>query len=421
MAAAESSESLQVFDDELWTLAPPVMFGWANRWQVLVLLIATRTHHQVESQLFGAPSYYNPFSLFPPPFLNTPRPAANDRVITQSVPTLRRPSASEETAPKQKRPGKQRRRRIRPKPSQSPVVVEPPGMIKETRMPSPEQASTGVSRLQNHNMHGNASVIGRSTVEPHGPLISHRLEEEKEKNLQLYQVHQWMSQLQSNEEKREEDKQHDARPGVSESASYSVYQSPPILSIPLSQGASHAGEDFEAPAGTFSPPPCAKHNGYYCPYTEDYPVETVTQVTRYLKWPLEKLFKDLRHLRSATPISTDGGALVCDSLTHAIRPGWVKNTDGRWLVALNTEEYEQHVTEVHCRYTTAPCNFIPPCYHALCQQRFNIQTLLVIDPINPHQGPFLSKCLFPSCCVCRVGVATTSTFEHTKSAFHQDL
>lgn len=52
------------------------------------------------------------------------------------------------------------------------------------------------------------------------------------------------------------------------------------------------------------------------------------------------------------------------------------------------------------RFESTQCNFVAPCFDASCQQRFNIQKLLVIDPTNPYKGPFLSQFLFPSCCVC---------------------
>ncbi len=97
------------------------------------------------------------------------------------------------------------------------------------------------------------------------------------------------------------------------------------------------------------------------------------------------------------------GGLVCDSVTRIIRAGWAKNTNGRWLVVINTDYYQQYVTEVICRHGTGSyCNFIPPCYHASCRQRYNTQKLLVIDPWNPYRGPFLSEFLFPSCCICFV-------------------
>lgn len=38
------------------------------------------------------------------------------------------------------------------------------------------------------------------------------------------------------------------------------------------------------------------------------------------------------------------GALVCDSITRVVRPGWVRNTANKWLVVINTEEYQQYVS-----------------------------------------------------------------------------
>ncbi|XP_015928463.1 neurotrophin 1 [Parasteatoda tepidariorum] len=161
-------------------------------------------------------------------------------------------------------------------------------------------------------------------------------------------------------------------------------------------------EEMKEPAGSKKPPGCAQYGRYYCSYKEDYPVDVVSQVIKYMKWPLEKLFRDLKQQRMPRIAENADGALVCDSITRMIRPGWAKNNNGRWVVIINTEQYAQFVTEVICRYDNSYCNFVPPCYQATCQQRYNTQTLLAIDPYNPHKGPFLSKFLFPSCCVCYV-------------------
>ncbi|KFM66176.1 Protein spaetzle, partial [Stegodyphus mimosarum] len=161
-------------------------------------------------------------------------------------------------------------------------------------------------------------------------------------------------------------------------------------------------DEMKEPAGSKKPPGCAQYGRYYCSYKEDYPIDVVSQVIKYMKWPLEKLFRDLKQQRLPRIAENADGALVCDSITRMIRPGWAKNNNGRWVVIINTEQYAQFVTEVICRYDNSYCNFVPPCYQATCQQRYNTQTLLAIDPYNPHKGPFLSKFLFPSCCVCYV-------------------
>jgi len=156
-------------------------------------------------------------------------------------------------------------------------------------------------------------------------------------------------------------------------------------------------------AGTQKEPECASSGRYYCTFKEDYPLKLVTEVTKYYKWPLEKLFRDL-HAQIMPKLAQDSsGNLVCDSITRVVRPGWARNTNERWLVVINTDNYHQYVTEVICQYgTNSRCNFIPPCYYSSCQQRYNTQKLLVIDPTNPYRGPFLSEFLFPSCCVCYV-------------------
>jgi hypothetical protein len=172
-----------------------------------------------------------------------------------------------------------------------------------------------------------------------------------------------------------------------------------------SQGSNNydSNDEDNGPSGSTKTPPCAQYGRYYCSYKEDYPIKVVTEVTKYYKWPLEKLFRDLRHQVMPTLANDNTGGLVCDSVTRIIRAGWAKNTNGRWLVVINTDYYQQYVTEVICRHGTGSyCNFIPPCYHASCRQRYNTQKLLVIDPWNPYRGPFLSEFLFPSCCICFV-------------------
>lgn len=155
--------------------------------------------------------------------------------------------------------------------------------------------------------------------------------------------------------------------------------------------------------GASKTPPCAHQGRFYCSYKEDYPVKVVTEVTRYYKWPLEKLFRDLRQQVMPKLANDNFGGLVCDSITRVVRPGWARNTNNKWLVVINTDQYQQFVTEVICRNGAAsPCNFIPPCYAATCSQRYNTQKLLVVDPWNPYKGPFLSEFLFPSCCICYV-------------------
>jgi hypothetical protein len=178
-------------------------------------------------------------------------------------------------------------------------------------------------------------------------------------------------------------------------------------------------EEAGQPGGASKTPPCGSHGRFYCSYKEDYPVKIVTEVSRYYKWPLEKLFRDLRQQVMPKLANDNFGGLVCDSITRVVRPGWAKNTNNRWLVVINTEQYQQFVTEVICRNgPSASCNFIPPCYQATCAQRYNTQKLLVIDPWNPYKGPFVSEFLFPSCCICYVppfpGGSSSGTSESTR-------
>lgn len=165
----------------------------------------------------------------------------------------------------------------------------------------------------------------------------------------------------------------------------------------------HRPEGQGGPVGTSKTPPCGNQGRFYCSYKEDYPNKVVGEVSKYYKWPLEKLFRDLRQQVMPKLANDNYGGLVCDSLTRVVRPGWARNTNNRWLVVINTDHYQQFVTEVICRNgPSAHCNFIPPCYQATCAQRYNTQKLLVIDPWNPYKGPFVSEFLFPSCCICYV-------------------
>lgn len=83
-------------------------------------------------------------------------------------------------------------------------------------------------------------------------------------------------------------------------------------------------------SGTSKTPPCAIAGRFYCSYKEDYPIKVVTEVTRYYKWPLEKLFRDLRQQVMPKLANDNYGGLVCDSITRVIRPGWARNTANRW-------------------------------------------------------------------------------------------
>lgn len=178
-----------------------------------------------------------------------------------------------------------------------------------------------------------------------------------------------------------------------------------------------AEEGSSGLAGSQKEPECGAHGRYYCTYKEEYPLKLVTEVTKYYKWPLEKLFRDL-HAQIMPKLAQDSsGSLVCDSITRVVRPGWARNTNERWLVVINTENYHQYVTEVVCQYgSNSRCNFIPPCYYSSCQQRYNTQKLLVIDPNNPYRGPFLSEFLFPSCCVCYVPSSSDSFQDKYRSS-----
>lgn len=170
-------------------------------------------------------------------------------------------------------------------------------------------------------------------------------------------------------------------------------------------------------AGSSKAPACASSGRHYCSFKENYPIEIVSKIAKYYKYPLESMFRDLQHQVMPTLAKDSTGGLVCDSATNLIRIGWAMNTNGRWLIVLNTEQYQQYITEVICRYRNgASCNFVPPCYRAKCLQRYNTQKLLVVDPAVPHKGPFLSEFIFPSCCVCHVESDKSYLLEEKKRA-----
>ncbi|XP_077504603.1 uncharacterized protein LOC144114619 [Amblyomma americanum] len=233
-----------------------------------------------------------------------------------------------------------------------------------------------------------------------------------ERHRRLFQVHHWMTAVpkgvalhQSPSDAETSGAKQGIQQQTSETSQHDVTH----------HSSSGLVEDFGPAVGTPAAPPCSEFNAVYCPYTEDYPIDVVIQVTKFLRWPLEKLFRDLRHLQSP-PLADDGSAaLACDTVTRIVRPGWAKNTDGRWFVVINTLYYEQFVTEISCRYENAPCNLVAPCFYATCQQRYNLQVLLVIDPTDPYKGPFLSRFLVPSCCVCSApgGDAQRTAEDHT--------
>lgn len=168
-------------------------------------------------------------------------------------------------------------------------------------------------------------------------------------------------------------------------------------------------------AGSTKAPPCASSGKHYCSYRENYPIETVSRIMKFYKYPLESMFKDMQQQVMPTLAKDNVGGLVCDTTTQLVRVGWAMNTNGRWLVVLNTEQYQQYVTEVICRNRSgSSCNFVPPCYRSKCLQRYNTQKLLVVDPAVPHKGPFLSEFIFPSCCVCHVDPDKTFLADEAK-------
>lgn len=174
-------------------------------------------------------------------------------------------------------------------------------------------------------------------------------------------------------------------------------------------------DDENSVVGSSQPPACSISSGkHYCSFKEDsgsYPTEVVNKIVQYYKYPLQSLFGTALSQQIMPQLANDGSTsgssssgLVCEATTRLMRPGWALNTSGRWLAVLNTDHYQQYVTEVLCsgKGAGSSCNYVPPCFSAICTQRYNTQKLLVVDPAVPHRGPFLSEFLFPSCCVCHV-------------------
>lgn len=54
----------------------------------------------------------------------------------------------------------------------------------------------------------------------------------------------------------------------------------------------------------------------------------MAEITKYYKWPLEKLFRDLRQQVMPKLASDNYGGLVCDSITRVVRPGWARYAYG---------------------------------------------------------------------------------------------
>merc|ERR1712223_1530934 len=92
---------------------------------------------------------------------------------------------------------------------------------------------------------------------------------------------------------------------------------------------------------------------------------------------------------------------VCDSELRFIRPGYARDSTGKWQVVVQTEDLPQRVAIDLCHSPGKPCHLMSDCGRkSRCIQRYNFQHLLAIDPDNPHNCPTIRAFKFPSACVC---------------------
>jgi len=94
---------------------------------------------------------------------------------------------------------------------------------------------------------------------------------------------------------------------------------------------------------------------------------------------------------------------VCDSELRFIRPGYARDSTGKWQVIVQTEELPQRVAIDLCHSPDKPCRLMSDCgQKSKCLQRYNFQHLLAVDPDNLHDCPTIRAFKFPSACVCHI-------------------
>jgi len=94
---------------------------------------------------------------------------------------------------------------------------------------------------------------------------------------------------------------------------------------------------------------------------------------------------------------------VCDSELRFIRPGYARDSTGKWQVVVQTEKLPQRVAIDLCHTPGKPCHSMSDCGRkSKCVQRYNFQHLLAVDPDNLHNCPTIRAFKFPSSCVCHI-------------------
>ena len=58
----------------------------------------------------------------------------------------------------------------------------------------------------------------------------------------------------------------------------------------------------------------------------------------------------------------DSGHFLCEAKTTFVKAGWVRSTQGVWMVALQMEGWEQVVRTAKCIYKNRHCEYLPACY-----------------------------------------------------------
>lgn len=97
---------------------------------------------------------------------------------------------------------------------------------------------------------------------------------------------------------------------------------------------------------------------------------------------------------------------VCDSELRFIRPGYARDSTGKWQVIVQTEDLPQRVAIDLCHSPEKPCRLMSDCgQKSKCLQRYNFQHLLAVDPDNLHDCPTIRAFKFPSACVCHIEYA----------------
>lgn len=94
---------------------------------------------------------------------------------------------------------------------------------------------------------------------------------------------------------------------------------------------------------------------------------------------------------------------ICDSELRFIRPGYARDSTGKWQVVVQTEDLPQRVAIDLCHAPGTPCHSMSDCGRkSRCIQRYNFQHLLAVDPGNLHSCPTIRAFKFPSSCVCHI-------------------